>query len=43
MNRKPQRRLVVVSGIAHVTDADGNPITVTFDEDLNVVSIDQGH
>lgn len=28
---------------AHMTDADGNPITVTFDEDLNVLTTEQGH
>ncbi|MEZ5375957.1 MAG: hypothetical protein R2733_05535 [Acidimicrobiales bacterium] len=27
---------------AHMTDADGNPVHVTFDEDLNVVEITEG-
>ena len=27
---------------AHMTDADGNPITVTFDENLNVVATETG-
>jgi hypothetical protein len=27
---------------AHMTDADGNPVTVTFDEDLNVVETRTG-
>lgn len=27
---------------AHMTDADGNPVTVTFDESLNVISTNQG-
>lgn len=28
---------------AHMTDADGNPVTVTFDENFAVVEIEQGH
>lgn len=27
---------------AHLTDADGNPVTVTFDADVNVVEIQEG-
>ncbi len=28
---------------AHMTDANGNPVVVAFDENLNVPSTDQGH
>ncbi|MGA9597583.1 MAG: hypothetical protein WBV06_15620 [Acidimicrobiia bacterium] len=28
---------------AHMTDANGNPVVVAFDENLNVLSTDQGH